>query len=329
MKQILPRFPLLRRVLLPAALLVCSCMAVGQTAYPNRPIRVVVPFPAGGTSDQVARLLAPSLTATLHQPIVIENKPGSSGIPGTQIVAQAPADGYTIGLFPSGHAINGLLQKLSYDARRSFAPVTLIGSVPLLAVVSAQSPAGSFREFAARARQAPGKLSFKSGGVGGSDHLATELLTRSTGLQMLNVPYKGDPPAAVDLVANQIDFGMFNITSVIQLVKAGKLKALGIASEQRSALLPDVPTLQEQGVTGYTAGSWHAIFAPANTPPDVVQTLNDAINTAIATPEIAAQLRELGITVAGGPPARLGLFLDAEIAKWDKVIREAGISVER
>lgn len=328
MKHANPWTRLFRQLLLPAALLV-SAVAAAQPVFPSRPIRVIVPFPAGGTSDQVARLLAPSLAATLHQPVVIENKPGSSGIPGTQIVAQAPADGYTIGLFPSGHAINGLLQKLSYDARRSFAPVVLIGSVPLLAVVSAHSTVGSFREFAARARLAPGKLSFKSGGVGGSDHLATELLTRSTGIQMLNVPYRGDPPAAMDIVANQIDFGLFNITSVIQLVKAGKLKALGIASEQRSALLPDVPTLQEQGVAGYTAGSWHAIFAPANTPPEVVQTLNDAINVAIAKPDIAAQLRDLGITVAGGPPARLGLFLDAEISKWEKVIREVGISTDR
>lgn len=318
----------LRRLILPAALLVCT-VAAAQSVFPGRPIRVIVPFPAGGTSDQVARLLAPSLVAALQQPVVIENRPGSSGIPGTQIVAQAPADGYTIGLFPSGHAINGLLQKLSYDARRSFAPVVLIGSVPLLAVVSPQAKAGTFREFAAGARLAPGKLSFKSGGVGGSDHLATELLTRSAGIQMLNVPYRGDPPAAMDIMANQIDFGLFNVTSVIQLVKAGKLKALGISSEQRSALLPDVPTLQEQGLAGYTAGSWHAVFAPANTPPEVVQTLNDAINAAIAKPDIAAQLRDLGITVAGGPPAHLGQFLDAEITKWDKVIREVGIPTER
>lgn len=316
------------RLLLQAALL-ASTVAAAQPAFPSRPIRVIVPFPAGGTSDQVARLLAPSLVATLRQPVVIENRPGSSGILGTQMVAQAPADGYTIGLFPSGHAINGSLQKLSYDARQSFAPIVLIGSVPLLAVVSAQSTVGSFREFAARARLAPGKLSFKSGGVGGSDHLATELLTRSIGIQMLNVPYKGDPPAAMDIVGDQIDFGLFNITSVIQLVKAGRLKALGITSERRSALLPDVPTLQEQGVAGYTAGSWHAIFAPANTPPEVVQTLNDAINAAIAKPDIAAQLRDLGITVAGGAPVRLGQFLDAEVMKWEKVIREVGIPTER
>lgn len=324
MSHATPWSPLLRRLLLTAALF-ASAVAGAQSAYPSRAIRVIVPFPAGGTSDQVARLLAPSLTATLRQPVIIENKPGSSGIPGTQLVAQAPADGYTIGLFPSGHAINGLLQKLSYDARRSFAPVVLIGSVPLLAVVGSQSKYSSFAEFAASAKAQPGKLSFKSGGVGGSDHLATELLTRSIGLQMLNVPYKGDPPAAMDIVAGQVDFGLFNVTSVIQLVKAGKLKALGIASDQRSALLPEVPTLQEQGVAGYTAGSWHAIFAPANTPPEIVKTLN----VAIAKPENAAQLRELGITLAGGPPARLGSFLDAEIAKWDKVIREVGIPVER
>ncbi|HSV80162.1 MAG TPA: tripartite tricarboxylate transporter substrate binding protein [Ramlibacter sp.] len=319
---------LLRRLLLPATLLACG-IAAAQAPYPSRPVRLVVPFPPGGTSDQVARLLAPPLSAALRQPVVVENRPGSSGIPGTQQVAQAPADGHTLGLFPSGHAINGLLQKLSYDARHSFAPIVLIGSVPLVAVISADSPLGSFGELVTQARLAPGKLAYKSGGVGGSDHLATELLARSVGVRMLNVPYKGDPPAAMDLVSNQIDFGLFNVTSVLQLVRAGKLKALGVTSEQRSPVLPEVPTLQEQGVAGYTAGSWHAIFAPAGTPPDVVRTLNEALNAAIARPDIAAQLRELGISVAGGPPERLGLFLDAEIGKWARVIREARIAPER
>ncbi|MGE0803277.1 MAG: tripartite tricarboxylate transporter substrate binding protein [Lautropia sp.] len=316
------------RWLAAAVLVAAAAPVMAQDAYPNRPIRIVVPFPPGGTSDEVARLIAAPLADALKRPVLVDNRPGANAILGTQAVASSPADGYTLGLFPSGHAITGSLRKLPYDAEASFAPVVLIGSVPLLAVVSAQSHAANFGDVLTRARQNPGKVSYKSGGVGASDHLATELLANTAGVELLNVPYKGDPPAAVDLVANQIDFGLFNVSSVIQLVRGGKLKAVGSTSDQRSALLPDVPTLKEQGVDSYTAGSWHAIFAPAGTPPEIVRTLNQTINRTIERPEIATRLRDLGITIEGGPPERLGSFLQVEVAKWARVIRDAGIKPE-
>lgn len=318
----------LRLWLAPVLLLAAGAVAA-EAGYPNRPIKIVVPFSPGGTSDQVARLIAGPVSESLKQPVVIENRAGANGIIGTQQVANAPADGYTVGLLPSGHAINGSLHKLSYDAQRSFAPVVLLGSVPLIAVVSGESKIASFDELLAQARQSPGKVTYKSGGVGGSDHLATELLARAVGVKMRGIPYKGDPPAAVAIVGNQVDFGLFNVTSALELVKGGKLKALGITSAQRSELLPDLPTLQELGVKGYTAGSWHAIFAPAGTPPEVVKKLNEAINAALRRPDISAQLRNLGITVEGGSPQRLERFLQAEISKWEHVIRVAGITAEK
>lgn len=298
-------------------------------AYPERTIRLIVPFPPGGTSDQVARLIATPLSVRLKQPIIIENRAGSSGIIGTEMLAKAAPDGYTIAILPSGHAINGSLNNLNYDTEKSFTPLMLVGTVPLLGVVNPASPATTLQKFIDMARTSPKPLSFKSGGVGGSDHLATELLMRSTGIKMLNVPYRGDPPAAIDLAGGQIDFGLFNITSVLQLVKAGKLRALGVSAEKRSALLPDLPTFDEAGVKGYTAGSWHAFFAPAGLPPDVLRLLNSEMNAILKTPDVARQLSEFGISIEGGSSEKLGKFLGVEVAKWERIIRDAGIPTEK
>ncbi len=307
----------------------CLIAAPALAAYPERAIRLIVPFPPGGTSDQVARLIATPLANRLKQPVLIENRSGLNGIIGTEILARSAPDGYTFALLPSGHAINGSLNTLSYDTEKSFTPLLLIGTVPLLAVVNPASPATTFPKFIEMARTAAKPMSFKSGGIGGSDHLATELLMRSAGIKMLNVPYKGDPPAAVDLAGGQIDFGLFNITSVLQLVKAGRLRALAVSSEQRSPLLPDLPTVDESGVKGYTAGSWHAFFGPAGMPVDVVRQLNTEMNAILKTPEIAKQLAELGISIEGGGPDKLGGFLSVEVAKWARIIRDAGITPEK
>jgi len=298
-------------------------------AYPERAIRLIVPFPPGGTSDLVARLIATPLSVKFKQPIIIENRSGSSGIIGTEMLAKSAPDGYTIALLPSGHAINGSLQNLSYDTEKSFTPLMLIGTVPLLGVVNPASPATSLQKFLDMARTSPKPLSFKSAGVGGSDHLATELLMRSTGIKMLNVPYRGDPPAAIDLVGGQIDFGLFNITSVLQLVKAGKLRALAVSAEKRSELLPDLPTFEEAGVKGYTAGSWHAFFAPAGLPPEALSVLNSEMNAILKTPDVAKQLSAFGISIEGGSSEKLGKFLSVEVAKWARIIREAGIPTEK
>jgi tripartite-type tricarboxylate transporter receptor subunit TctC len=298
-------------------------------AYPDRAIRLIVPFPPGGTSDLVARLIATPLSVRFKQPIIIENRAGANGIIGTEALSKAAPDGYTFALLPSGHAINGSLKNLNYDTEKSFTPLMLIGTVPLLGVVNPASSAMTLQKFLELARNSPKPLSFKSAGVGGSDHLATELLMRSTGIKMLNVPYKGDPPAATDLVGGQIDFGLFNITSVLQLVNAGKLRALGVSAEKRSALLPDLPTFEEAGVKGYTAGSWHAFFAPAGLPPDVLLLLNSEMNAILKTPDVARQLSELGFSTEGGSSEKLGKFLRVEVAKWDRIIREAGIPTEK
>jgi tripartite-type tricarboxylate transporter receptor subunit TctC len=309
-----------------------ACVVVADlpaASYPERPIKIVVPFPPGGTSDLVARIVATPLSVVLKQPMVVDNRPGASGITGSDVVAKSAPDGYTLGTFPSGHAINNSLNPaVPYDPEKSFEPVILVGSVPMLVLLHPSVPANSLAEFIALARARPGQFNYATGGIGASNHLATELFSKMTGLSMTPVPYKGDPPALNDLISNQISFGFINISSSVQFVKAGRLKAVAISGTRRSPVLPEVPTVAEAGVPGYAAGSWHALFAPAGTPKEIIRMLNTEVNAILKMPAVGARLGDLGITVEGGSPENLATFLRQEIAKWAGIIREANVRLD-
>jgi tripartite-type tricarboxylate transporter receptor subunit TctC len=301
--------------------------AAAQTPWPGKPITYVVPFAPGGNTDTLARLLSKELAAALGQPVVIENKPGAGGNIGSEFVAKAAPDGYTIlGGTISSHSINpSVYPKMPYDAVKSFEPVVMIGRSPLVLAVGAATPYKTFQDLVAAAKAKPGELSYASPGNGTSPHLAAELLKGITGIKINHVPYKGSGPAVTDVVAGHVPM-MFDTTLVVGAhIKSGKLRALIVAAPKRLDGLPDVPTAAEAGVKGFEVASWQAIFAPAGTPKPIVQRLNSEIARIMKLPEIKGRLADLAVDPDGGPPERLAEFQKAEIAKWAKVVKEAGI----
>lgn len=298
-----------------------------QAAWPTKPITFVVPFATGGNTDTLARLIGQKLSVALGQPVVVENKPGAGGNIGSAFVAQAKPDGHTIlGGTISSHAINpSIYPKMPYDAVKSFEPVVLIGSSPLVLAVSANAPYRSLQDLVAAAKAKPGELSYATPGNGTSSHLAVELLNAITGAKLMHVPYKGSGPAVTDVVAGHVPV-IFDTPLVVgSHVKAGKLRALAVASSKRIEGLPDVPTAAEAGVPGLEVASWQAVFAPAGTPKEIVRRLNAEIAGVLKTPDIRARMAELGFEPAGGPPQELADLQRTDIAKWAKVVKEAGI----
>ena len=269
-----------------AALAAFATLAHAQTPYPTKPIRIVVPFPAGGTTDILARAVAQRLTETLGQPVVVDNRPGAGGNIGAELVAKAAPDGYTLLMGTVGtHAINAsLYAKMPYDHVRDFAPVILVAGVPNVLVINPALPVNSVQELIAYGKANPGKLNFASSGNGTSIHLSAELFKTMTGVQMAHVPYKGSAPALVDLMGGQVQLMFDNLPSALPQIKAGKLKALAVTSAQRSSALPDVPTVIESGLPGFEASSWFGLLAPAGTPKDIIAKLNGEVAKWLATP---------------------------------------------
>jgi tripartite-type tricarboxylate transporter receptor subunit TctC len=298
--------------------------------YPSKPIRLVVPFAAGGATDVLARLVGERLTASLGQQVVVDNRPGAGGNIGSDIVARAEPDGYTILMGAVGtHAINpSLYPKMPYDPVKDFAPVTLVASVPNVLVVNPEVPAKSVEELIDLAKAKPGELNFASSGNGTSIHLSGELFKAMTGTDIVHVPYKGSGPAVTDLLGGQVQMMFDNMPSSLPHVKAGKLRALGVTSAKRSPALPEVPTIAEAGVPGYDATSWFGILAPAGTPEPVVTRLQGAIVQALGEPEMRQRMADLGAEPVGDTPAEFGQFIAAEIAKWAKVVNDAGVKLE-
>jgi tripartite-type tricarboxylate transporter receptor subunit TctC len=298
--------------------------------YPSKPIRLVVPFAAGGATDVLARLVGERLTASLGQQVVVDNRPGAGGNIGSDIVARAEPDGYTILMGAVGtHAINpSLYPKMPYDPVKDFAPVTLVASVPNVLVVNPEVPAKSVQELIDLAKAKPGELNFASSGNGTSIHLSGELFKAMTGTDIVHVPYKGSGPAVTDLLGGQVQMMFDNMPSSLPHVKAGKLRALGVTSAKRSPALPEVPTIAEAGVPGYDATSWFGILAPAGTPEPVVTRLQGAIVQALGEPEMRQRMADLGAEPVGDTPAEFGQFIAAEIAKWAKVVNDAGVKLE-
>jgi tripartite-type tricarboxylate transporter receptor subunit TctC len=298
--------------------------------YPSKPIRLVVPFAAGGATDVLARLVGERLTASLGQQVVVDNRPGAGGNIGSDIVARAEPDGYTILMGAVGtHAINpSLYPKMPYDPVKDFAPVTLVASVPNVLVVNPEVPAKSVQELIDLAKAKPGELNFASSGNGTSIHLSGELFKAMTGTDIVHVPYKGSGPAVTDLLGGQVQMMFDNMPSSLPHVKAGKLRALGVTSAKRSPALPEVPTIAEAGVPGYDATSWFGILAPAGTPEPVVTRLQGAIVQALGEPEMRQRMADLGAEPVGDTPAEFGQFITAELAKWAKVVNDAGVKLE-
>jgi tripartite-type tricarboxylate transporter receptor subunit TctC len=299
-------------------------------AWPSKPIRWIVPFAPGGTSDIPARTIAEKLTQALGKPVIVENNPGAGGSVGATQTAKAAPDGYTImGGTISTHAINAsLYKKLPYDPVKDFVPITLIARVPNLLVVDPEVPAKNVKALIALLKANPGKYTFASSGNGTSQHLSGELFKSMAGVDMQHIPYKGSPPALQDVVGGQVTMTFDNITTAWPLAKAGKLRAPAVTTAKRSPIAPDVPTLAESGLAGYEVGSWQGVFAPAGTPPDVVKRLNTEIVKISNMPDVRAKLEALGAEPVGNSSDEFATIVKSEVAKWAKVVKESGAHVD-
>lgn len=307
-----------------------SPLALAQTAFPTKPIRIVVPFPPGGTTDILARAAAQKMTEAWKEQAVVDNRPGAGGNIGAELVAKSAPDGYTLLMGTVGtHAINpSLYARMPYDHVKDFAPVILVAAVPNVLVVHPSVPASSVAELIAYAKANPGRLNFASSGSGTSIHLAGELFKVMTGVQMAHVPYKGSAPAIADLVGGQVQLMFDNLPSALPQIKAGRLRALAVTSAQRAPALPDLPTIAESGLPGYEASSWFGLLAPAGTPADVVAKVNGEVARWLATPEAKEKLLSQGANAAGGTPEDFVRHIAAETAKWQKVVKESGAKVD-
>ena len=308
---------------------VAAAQAFGQ-AWPTKPIKWIVPFAPGGTTDILARTIGEKLSMALGQPVIIENKPGAGGGLGADFVAKAAPDGYTIlGGTISTNAINASLYKeLPYDPVKDFVPITLIARVPNMLVVNNDVPAKNVAELIALMKKSPGKYTFASSGNGTSQHLSGELFKGMAGVDMQHIPYKGSPPALQDVMGGAVTMTFDNITTAWPLAKGGKLRALGVTTAKRSPAAPDVPTLAEAGLVGYEIGSWQGVFAPAGTPPAIVNRLNTEIVKIINLPEIKEKLLVLGAEPVGNSSEEFTVFVKAEVVKWGDVVRKSGARVD-
>jgi tripartite-type tricarboxylate transporter receptor subunit TctC len=317
------------RTILAGVLALAAGTAAAQ-AYPTKPVRMVVPFPAGGATDIVGRLIAQKLSEAWRQQVFVDNRAGAGGTIGSDVAARAPADGYTILMGTSStHAIApSLYSKLPYDPVRDFAPITLVASATVLLAVHPSVPAKNVRELIALAKKQPNALSFASSGTGGISHLIGEHFKSLAGIQMLHVPYKGDTPALIDLTAGQVSLMFGTAVSFLPHVKAGRLNALAVTNPKRSPTLPKIPTISESGLPGFEALQWFGLFAPAGTPKEVISRLHGEIVKSLQLPDVQERLTGLGADVVGNTPEEFAAFLKADAAKWAKVVKESGAKIE-
>jgi tripartite-type tricarboxylate transporter receptor subunit TctC len=319
-----------RRTLLATSLGIVLAAALpvhAQDTWPSKPVKIVVPFAPGGTSDILARTLAEKLQGSLKQTIVIENKAGAGGVIGADSVAKSAPDGYTflLGTIAS-HAINPVLQpKIPYDAVKDFAPVMLLGSISNVLLVGADQPYKNVADLIAAAKSKPGTIAFGSAGTGSSQHMSGEAFKLLTGAELTHVPYRGSAPAIQDLIGGQIPASFETATVALPHIQSGKVRALAVTSSTRSRVLPDTPTLQEAGVAGFDVASWQAFYAPAGTPPAIVQRMNQELATIIATPEIKARMEGLGLEYQPNSPEQFAEFGRKELVKWAKIVKDGNV----
>ena len=312
--------------LLPLCFLLLTSPGAAAQGYPSKPIRFVVPYPAGGPLDTVARLLGQKVSESVKQPVIVENKPGAGGNIGADSVAKSAPDGYTLLMGAvATHAINPTLYaSMPYDAIRDFQPVTQLASTPNVLIVNPSLPAASVREFIAYAKANPGKLNFGSGSTGSAGHLAGELFKTMAGVDMTHVPYKGAAPAMQDLIAGRVQLMFDNFASASAQVKAGKVRALAVTTAKRSALAQDLPTIAESGLAGFDINTWFGLFVPAGTPRDVVERLHAEFTQALALPDIREKLLNLGAEPVGNRPEEFAAYIRSEADKYARVIKASG-----
>jgi tripartite-type tricarboxylate transporter receptor subunit TctC len=312
--------------LVAAVLLAVAASHAAAQSYPAGPMRIVVPFTPGGGTDILSRILAQKLNESWGQPVVVDNRPGASGTVGTAFVAKAPGDGLTLLIVPAGYAGNpSLYKKLPYDQNRELAPVSLLASGPLVLVVHPSLPAKSVRELIAFARARPGELNYGSPGAGTLPHLSAELFISMNGLRMVHVPYKGAGAAVTDVMAGRVPIYFMNILQSLSLIKAGKLRALGVTTPGRTPIAPEIPSIAEAGLKGFDMTNWYGLLAPAATPREALVKLNAEVARILKLPELKNRLAEDGMTVVAGTPEQFAEFLARETAKFSRVIDAAGI----
>lgn len=301
----------------------------GATDYPNKPIHIIVTFTSGGAPDILARLIGERLNAAWGQPVIVDNKPGAGGNIGADFVAKSAPDGYNIVVGTVGtHSINGALySKMPYDMVKDFTPITLLASTPNILVVNNNVPAKNLQEFIALGKK-EGKMTFASSGSGTSIHVSGELFKTQTGIDMTHVPYKGRASAIPDLLGGRVTMMFDNMPSSLPLVREGKLRALGVTSLKRAAAAPDIPTIAEQGLPGFEAVSWFALFGPANMPKPIVDKLQAEVSKILKSPEASKRLSDIGLEPIGSTPEELATYQRAEIAKWAKVVKDSGAKVD-
>ncbi|AOV00862.1 tripartite tricarboxylate transporter substrate binding protein [Delftia tsuruhatensis] len=322
---------LLAAALAPASMLApAPAQSQAQAAWPVRPITLVIPFPPGGQTDVVGRLVGERMSQRLGQPVVVENRPGVNGSLASEAVARARADGYTLVIGgPGTHAINQLVNSnVKYDARRDFTHIAMLGRVPMLLLASPRLKVASVADVVALARASPGTVNVALTGIGSSSHVTTELLRQAAGVSFNNVPYKGDVPAMTDVMGGQADLLFVPATSAVGFAQAGKLRALAVAGERRLAVLPDVPTMAEAGQPQVVNYSWTSLAGPPGMPADVVERLNQACQSLLAEPEVVARLAAMSNEPTPGTPAQAASFIAAEVARWSEVVRKGNIQVQ-
>ena len=311
------------------SVLLSPALAVAQD-FPNKSIRLIVPFPPGGPNDIIARVVGQRMSELAKQPVVIENRGGQGGVLGTDVVAKAAPDGYTIAISSAGAlTISPSMEKVAYDTSKDLQPITLVATVPEMLVVATNVPVKNMSELIALAKAQPGKLNFASTGPGGMPHLAGELLKLTAKIDIVHVPYRGAAPAVNDLLGQQVQMAFLDLPASLPQIKAGKLRAIAIGSPRRAATAMEVPTTAEEGMPDLLAENWYGMVAPAGTPPPIVTTLNRIATEAMADPTVKEKLASQGAELIGDTPEHFARFIDAEIGKWAKVIKDAGVPTEK
>ena len=303
--------------------------AADEAVYPARPVRLIVPFGPAGSADALARTLQPSLSDTLGQPVVIDNRPGASSTIGTEMAARAAPDGYTLVMITTTHTVNpSLLAKLPYDSVKDFSPVSLVVSQPNILVVHPSVPVKSVKELVALAKAKPNSLNFASGGNGSSPHLSGELFKLVAAIEITHIPYKGSGPGVTDLLGGHVQMMFAGPLALEQHIKSGRLRALAVADRRRSTVVPDIPTMTEAGFPGVETGTWYGILAPARTPPAIVTSLQRTIARTVQMPDLKSRIVNQGVDIVASSPDDFHKFIIAEIAKWSRVVQKDGVRVD-
>lgn len=311
-----------------AVLLAMAALPAAAQPYPDKPVRIIVPFPAGGGTDIIGRLLGQKLSENLAQPFVVDNRPGAGGTVGAEIAARATADGYTLLLVSASYSVNPSLYKLAYDPLADLAPVSLLASVPFVLVTYPSYPAGSVAQVVAAAKAKPGEINFASSGNGSAPHLAAEMFALATGAKLVHIPFKGGAPALTEVIAGRVQLLFSTITQALPFIKAGKLKALAVSSRKRSATLPDVPTMEEAGVPNFDIVDWFGLLAPRATPNATLERLSAEVIRAANQPELKGRLAAEGFDVIASTPEEFDRLLRKDMEMYGRVVKSAGVKIE-